>query len=284
MSSSRRLTYISRHILQGSPQTHSKTCPGFTARDYTDADVVFIRNTATIRMRVTMTGGNPLSQTVTPVIPPSIAGGGQSACRRLRTTTMTRQCLKFYPGTPQRMTFPYQMSTWGMPELCPLLTPDLRIKIRRERWPEVLFGKSALRTNYTTKGQAIKCYETTSDYFFKHTLLFNQRNMIGSDGRRSELPGERAISVAGGPQIEHGLIAQVQNTRWTSMNLAYEILGLGWWNLQSDMPAWPRNWVEWGVNPSSINPAVRRQLAARRLLGLIPQRANLATAVLRHNM
>ena len=35
--------------------------------------------------------------------------------------------------------------------------------------------------------------------------------MIGSEGRRLELPGRRATSVAGGPQIEHVLIAQVQN-------------------------------------------------------------------------
>ena len=82
--------------------------------------------------------------------------------------------------------------------------------MKGERWPRNFIGEGALRTNYTTKGQAVKCYEATSE-LFKHTLLFNQRNMIGSESRRSELPGKRATSVAGGPQIEHVLIAQAQN-------------------------------------------------------------------------
>ena len=84
------------------------------------------------------------------------------------------------------------------------------MKLKGERWPGVFIGESALRTNYTTKGQAVKCYEATSE-LFKHTLLFNQRNMVGSEGRRSDLPGRRAISVGGGLQIAHVLMAQVQN-------------------------------------------------------------------------
>ena len=152
---------------------------------------------------------------------------------------MTRQCLKSYPSTPWRMSFPYQILTWVTPGLWPLWTLDLRVKIRGERWPGVFIKESALRTNYTTKGQAIKCYEATSKPF-KHTLLFNQQNMIGSEGRRSELPGRRATSVAGGPQIEHVLIAQAQNTMgvyvtsrtrcWVGVDVTFILICLPDWD------------------------------------------------------